>query len=121
MDQLTSNTLLTKVYFKTEKPPLTSVWTGSRVEARNLLERQSNGPITSHFLIQELFPDPYIFRKRKVDGHCFLMVSSIDCLVVLFSKGYFRSAIEEYSEGNHHLMKTTNLIKTVIQQVSGTS
>ena len=54
-----------------------------------------------NFIVQKYIPNPLLINGKKFDFRCFIILASMDPLIVFYQDGIVRIAAEEYDESSH--------------------
>lgn len=96
-------------------------------EAEKLLKKYENGhkcgKIADKFIVQRYIPDPLLVKGRKFDFRIYMLIASVDPLIILYHDGFLRVSMAQYDQsakdsGAH--ITNTALVKEILQERNAT-
>lgn len=96
----------------------------NRKTSEALIEKYGNGDmcgiIESKFIVQKYVPDPLLVRDRKFDFRVYMLIASVDPLIILYHDGFLRVSMNKYdqtsTESSTHITNTA-LVKEYLKKI----
>ncbi|CAG9322595.1 unnamed protein product [Blepharisma stoltei] len=97
----------------------------NRKTISKLIENYNNGELCGikeeKYIVQKYIPDPLLVKGRKFDFRVYMLIASLDPLIILYHDGFLRVSMNTYdqtsTESNVHITNTA-LVKEYLDKIN---